>query len=176
MDISGVCSVRVSFLRELCDVVISILLKGSCMNERVLKWLKANKGKVFASPRNEVSKRQKQDFELLGIVDDRVKIRFVGSKHPALPLYFWMFDRTLKYLLENKGRPVRLGSKLTPPYDPDTVEGQIWKLPYPTGKASYKAAPHVCDILALAGLVEYLMVFNPETRRKVQGVKLLDNR
>jgi len=144
------------------------------MDERVLKWLKANKGKVFASPRHEVLKEKTQDFELLGIVDDRVNVRFVGSKYPALPLYFWMFDRTLKYIQENKGRAVRLGAKLVPPYELDTVEGQIWKKPYPTGKASYKAAPHVCDILALAGLVEYLLVFNPETRRKAQGVKLLE--
>jgi len=147
------------------------------MDERVLKWLKANKGRVFASPRNEVFKEKAQDFELLDIADERVKVHFSESTYQtALPLHFWMFDRALEYLLRNKGRPVRLGSKLTPPYDSDTIEGQIWKLPYPTGKASYKAAPHVCDILALAGLVEYLLVFNPETRRKVQGVKLLDNR
>jgi hypothetical protein len=86
-----------------------------------------------------------------------------------------MFDRTLKYLQENRGRAVRLGAKLAPPYEFDTLEGQIWKKPYPTGNTSYKASPHVCDILALAGLVEYVLVLNPETLRKVQGVKLLDN-
>jgi hypothetical protein len=144
------------------------------MDEQVLKWLKVNKGKVFASPRKEVFKEQTRDFELSGIADDRVSVRFVGSKYPALPLYFWMFDRTLKYIHENKGRTVRLGAKLVPPYESDTVEGQIWKKPYPTGNTSYKAAPHVCDILVLAGLVKYFPVFNPETRRKVQGVKLLD--
>jgi hypothetical protein len=144
------------------------------MDERVLKWLKANKGKVFASPRNDVFKRKTRDLELLCMVDDRVNIRFVGRKYPALPLYFWMFDRTLKYIQENKGRAVRLGTRLIPPYESGTVEGQIWKKPYPTGHASYKTAPHVCDILALAGLMEYVLVLNPETRRKVQGVKLLD--
>jgi len=144
------------------------------MDERVLKWLKANKGKVFVSPRNEVSSKQMYDFELLDIVDDRVKIRFVGSKYKALPLYFWMFDRTLKYIQENEGIAVRLGAKLVPPYESDTVEGQVWKKPYPTGNASYKASPHVCDILALAGLVEYVLVLNPETGRKVQGVKLFN--
>jgi len=145
------------------------------VDERVLKWLKVNKGKVFASPRNEVFKEQTQDFELSGIADDRVSVRFVGSKYPALPLYFWMFDRTLKYIQEDKGRAVRLGARLAPPYESDTVEGRIWKKPYPTGNTSYNAAPHVCDILALVGLVEYVLILNPETRRKVQGVKLLDN-
>ena len=144
------------------------------MDERVMKWVKANTGKVFASPR-EVSKRPTQSFEVVGIVDESVRIRFAGSKYPALPLCFWMFDRTLKYLQENRGRAVRLGAKLAPPYESDTVEGQIWKKSYPTGNTSYKAAPHVCDILALAGLVEYVLVLNPESARKVQGVKLLDN-
>jgi hypothetical protein len=139
-----------------------------------MKWLKANTGKVFASPR-AVFKRPTQDFEVLGIVGESVRIRFAGSKYPALPLYFWMFDRILKYLQENRGRAVRLGAKLAPPYESDTVEGRIWKKPYPTGNTSYKAAPHVCDILALADVVEYILVLNPEILRKVQGVKLLDN-
>lgn len=144
------------------------------MDERVMKWLKANTGKVFASPR-EMFRRPTQGFEVVGIVGESVRIRFAGSPYPALPLYFWMFDRTLKYLQENRGRAVRLGAKLAPPYESDTVEGQIWKKSYPTGNTSYKAAPHVCDILALAGLVEYVLVLNPENLRKVQGVKLRDN-
>ena len=144
------------------------------MDERVMKWLKANTGKVFASPR-EMFRRPTQGFEVVGIVGESVRIRFAGSPYPALPLYFWMFDRTLKYLQEKRGRAVRLGAKLAPPYESDTVEGQIWKKPYPTGNTSYKAAPHVCDILALAGLVEYVLVLNPENLRKVQGVKLRDN-
>jgi hypothetical protein len=144
------------------------------MDERVMKWVKANTGKVFASPR-EVFRRPTQDFEAVGIVGESVRIRFAGSNYPALPLCFWMFDRTLRYLQENRHRAVRLGAKLAPPYESDTVEGQIWKKPYPTGNASYKASPHVCDILSLAGLVEYVRVLNPESPRKVQGVKLLDN-
>jgi len=144
------------------------------MDERVMKWLKANTGKVFASPR-EMFRRPTQGFEVVGIVGESVRIRFAGSPYPALPLYFWMFDRTLKYLQENRGRSVRLGAKLAPQYESDTVEGQIWKRPYPTRNASYKAAPHVCDILSLAGLVEYVLVLNPETLRKVQGAKLRDN-
>jgi hypothetical protein len=144
------------------------------MDERVMKLVEANTGKVFASPR-EVFKRPTQGFEVVDIVGESVRIRFAGSKYPALPLCFWMFDRTLKYLQENRDRAVRLGAKIAPPYEPDTVEGQIWKNPYPTGNTSYKAAPHVCDILSLAGLMEYVLVLKPETLRKVQGVKLLDN-
>jgi hypothetical protein len=145
------------------------------MDERVMKWLRANTGKVFDSPRNKAFDRPTQRFEVVGIADESVRIRFAGSHYPALPLCFWMFDRTLEYLQKNKGRAVRVGAKIAPPYESDTVEGKIWKKPYPTGNASYKAAPHVCDILALAGLVEYILVLNPETLRKVQGVKLHDN-
>lgn len=148
------------------------LLKGSCMDERVLKWLKANTGKVFASPRNA----RAHDLKLLGIFDDGVRVHFVGSEYRALPLRFWMFDRTLEYIRENKDRAVRLGAKLIPPYESDTVEGQIWKKPYPTGNTSYKAAPHICDILALAGLVEYVLVLDPKTCRRVQAVKLLNRK
>jgi hypothetical protein len=146
------------------------------MDEQVLKWLDANKGKVFVSPRKEVFKVKTKVFELLGVVDDRVNIRFARSNHPAMPLFFWMFDRTLLYIHQNKGRAVRLGVKLAPPYEPDTVEGQIWRKPYPTGNASYKAAPHVCDILTLAGLIEYVPILKTGTRRRLQGVKLFDNR
>jgi hypothetical protein len=146
------------------------------MDERVLKWLRANKGKVFASPRNEVFKVKTKDFELLGIVDDRVNIRFVRSKYPALPLCFWMFDRALEYIQENEGRAVRLGAKLVPPYEPDTVEGHIWRKPYPTGNTSYKAGPHVCDILTLAGLIKYVPILKTGTRKRLQGVKLLDTK
>jgi len=144
------------------------------MDERVLTWLKVNEGETFESPRSKVSKRKKYDLKVVSVGSNRVNLDFARSEHQALPLYFWMFDRTLKYLEANRGRAVRLGTKLAPPYESDTVEGQIWEKPYPTVNTSYKAAPHVCDILALAGLVEYVLVLNPETHRKVQGVKLLD--
>jgi hypothetical protein len=146
------------------------------MDERVWKWLKANKGKVFVSPRKEIFKVKTKDFELLGVVDDIVNIRFARRNHPAMPLYFWMFNRTLEYIHENKDRAVRLGTKLVPPYEFDTVEGQIWRKPDPTGKSSYKAAPHVCDILALAGLIKHVSILKTGTRRRLQGVELLDTK
>jgi hypothetical protein len=146
------------------------------MDERVLNWLKVNVGETFESPRSKVSKRKKYDLRVVSVGSNRVNIDFVRSKYHAMPLYFWMFDRTLKYLQENEGRAVRLGAKLIPPYESDTVEGQIWRKPCLTGNTSYKAAPHVCDILALASLVEYVLASNPETCRKVQAVKLLSIR
>jgi hypothetical protein len=143
------------------------------MDARILKWLKKNKGKTFSSPRKMAFGRNPQDFAILD-VDERnkkVKIKFLNSRYPALPLHFWMFDRTLEFPDVNKNRYLPLGAKLQPPYLVDSVEGRIWKKPYPTGKSPYKASPHVCDIIALAGLAKYGYVVNPKTRRRVQGVR-----
>lgn len=107
-------------------------------------------------------------------MSERLKIRFEGSKYDALPLYFWMFERTIGYLLENKGKCICLGAKLKPPYYINSIEGQIWQKPYPTGNSSYKVAPHICDILELAEVAEYTYCVNPVTNRTVQGIKLLN--
>jgi hypothetical protein len=143
------------------------------MDERVLKWLKANEGETFESPRSEISKRRKYDLKIVRVGFGRVDIEFVGSKYQAMPLYFWMFERALDYVRENRDRPIRLGAKLQSPYEPDTIEEQIWKSK--EGICPYKAAPHICDILAIARLVEYILVDNPDTHRKVQAIKLVDS-
>ncbi|MEW6667276.1 MAG: hypothetical protein AB1512_18895 [Thermodesulfobacteriota bacterium] len=61
---------------------------------------------------------------------------------------------------------------MKPPYDEDTVEGQIWRSPYITA-TPFKASPHVCDIIVLSGIAEYGYAENPNTHRMVQGVKLI---
>jgi hypothetical protein len=145
------------------------------MDARILGWLEANRAKLFASPRSEVFGRRTEDFEIVSIKSDRVYIRFAGTAHVALPLIFSMFDRVLDCLQENQGKPVRLGAKVSPPYENDTLEAAIWKKPFPTGlNSSYKAAPHICDILVLSGIVEYVKVENPLTTLIVQGAKLID--
>ncbi len=144
------------------------------MDTRILDWLEANKGKTFASPRSEVFGRRTEDFEIVSIKSDRVNIRFGGANYVALPLIFSMFDRVLNCLQKNKGKSVRLGAKVSPPYDNGTLEAEIWKKPYPAGlKSSYKAAPHICDILVLSGLAEYIKVENSLTTRMIQGAKLI---
>ena len=142
------------------------------MDKRVLNWLLKNKGKVFASPRNEAFGSHTKDFEISSVKQDRVYIKFGGNKYEALPLVFQMFDRVLGYLAENKTKPIRIGAKIIPPYDNETLEGVIWKKPYPVGTVPYKASPHVCDILCLAGLIKYVSATNPLTGRRVQAVKL----
>jgi hypothetical protein len=137
------------------------------MNDQLLEWLKNNKGHTLESPRG----KKTYSIKITEINEElkRIKIKFVGGT-PALPLFFWMFDRALAFIKANKGSIVRLGAKVKRPFDPDTVEGKIWEEPllYPT---PYKAAPHVCDLLVLAGLAKYQKTRNPVSRRIVQGIK-----
>ena len=145
------------------------------MDKKVLEWLTDNEGKSFSSPRKAAFGRDPDDFLIVqvDVKAETVKVKFHKSQWPALPLHFWMFDRTVQYLRENWDKFVRLGAKLQSPYDPDTVEGIIWKKPYLTEKTSYKASPHVCDIIALAGLAEYGYAVNPKTGRRVQGMRFV---
>lgn len=137
------------------------------MNDQLLEWLKNNKGHTLESPRG----KKAYSIKITEINEElkRIKIKFVGGT-PALPLFFWMFDRALAFIKTNEGSIVRLGAKVKRPFDPDTVEGKIWEEPllYPT---PYKAAPHVCDLLVLAGLANYKTTKNPATHRIVQGIK-----
>jgi hypothetical protein len=141
------------------------------MDERILEWLKNKRGHTFKSPREEAFCTETHPVNIVEI-DERygkVKIDFEGGTQ-GLPLFFWMIDRALKFIESNKERIVRLGAKVKRPFDPDTVEGKIWEEPllYPT---PYKAAPHVCDLLVLAGLAKYQKTRNPVSRRIVQGIK-----
>jgi len=96
------------------------------MDQYVLSWLKNNVGKTFPSQRKKAFPVKILD---LNIDQEEVRFEFVGGKSNALPLFFWMFDRTLEYLRANNERFVMLGTRVQPPYDDDTVEGEIWREP-----------------------------------------------
>mgnify|MGYP000954428278 CR=1 FL=1 len=98
-------------------------------NSKLLEWLNNNQGKTFDSPRNQLFNTKTRGFEITAIKSDRINIKF--EEKIALPLLFSMFDRAITRLSADQGKPVRLGAKLNPPYDPDTLEAAIWKLPYP---------------------------------------------
>jgi hypothetical protein len=142
------------------------------VNSKLLQWLKDKEGKSFGSPRKEIFGRKTRDFEIISVTQDRVNIKFEGKY--ALPLLFSMFDRTLDYLSSNGDKPIWLGAKVNPPYEPNTLEETIWKKPYLGNYTnSYKVGPHICDILVLAGLAKYVKMINPLTDRKVQGAQIL---
>jgi hypothetical protein len=139
------------------------------MDHMIFNWLRENVGKTFKS-----LKPRAKDIQIL-VVDDysgTVRLKFIGGVI-ALPLYFWMFERTIKYLVI-KNCAVRIGAKVAPPFDDDTIEGQIWLKPHPKPPGTpFKAAPHVCDLLVHAGFGKYEDVINLSTNRKVQGIRYM---
>jgi len=132
--------------------------------------MKANIGRTI-----DPLRKNALPFKIKAVDEPHKKVNFTFrdrdgvTEKIALPLHFAMFERALTYLEANKAGMVRLGAKVKPPYDQDTVEGQIWRQPYvcPT---PFKASPHVCDIIALSGLAEYGRVKNHRTGHEVQAI------
>jgi len=142
------------------------------MDSQVLQWLDANISRVFDSPRKNVFGRDPQSFKIVKIdkKSSCVRVAFGGGVTLALPLSFWMFDRTLNYLRNNPDTVFPIGARLQPPYPKDSIEDEIWREPRPY-PSPYKAAPHVLDILACAGMVEFTYTQDRETGRRVQGAR-----
>jgi hypothetical protein len=137
------------------------------MGHSIFRWLRENVGKTFESPRPRA-----KDIRILPVDDESgsLKLQFVGGVL-SLSLYFWMFERAINYLISQKNCAVRVGAKVAPPFDQETIEGQIWLEPHREPRTPFKAAPHVCDLLVLAGIAKYETVINPSTGREVQGIK-----
>ena len=102
--------------------------------------------------------------------DKTVEIDFIGGKSKAQPLFFWMFNLALDYLIANEGRYIWLGTDLKPPYKDDTIERTIWK---DQSTSPYKVAPFICDFLVLSGVAEYGYARNPETAKEVQVIRYI---
>lgn len=140
----------------------------------VINWTKNNVGKTFQSPREFLDKKcrskKPSPVKIIAVQEDKVTFDFVEKKTKALPLYFWMFDRALRYLNSNRNRYIMLGARVKPPFDDDTIEGQIWKEPYDYS-SPFKVSSHICDFLELSGVAKYGCTTNPKTGRYVQGIK-----
>lgn len=149
-----------------------ITLYHVTLDKRIVNWVKKNLGKEFSSTRKKMFGTNTIDFELVNIDDTKVSIRFLGSNYNALPLKLWMFERTLKHLSNNYGSFVPIGARIRPPYIPNSVEEAIWKKPLPEDISTYKVAPHICDVLEIAGIVEFGFAHKDNSKRKLQGVKL----
>ena len=142
------------------------------MDKRILNWLRENVGETFESPRKKVFKIKRVfPVKIISVDEEKeiLRFKFVGG-NIVLPLYFWMFEKALDYIKSKKDKVVRLGAKVAPPYDENTVEGQIWREPL---KSPFKASPHVCDILVLSGIANYEETKNPKTKKNVQGIRYI---
>jgi hypothetical protein len=142
------------------------------MDLELLNWLKENSGRTFESPRKDVFGSNPQDLTIRYVdeEDKLVRISFSEKKTLALPLYFWMFDRTLEHLKRNPETAYPIGARLQPPYSKESVEEAIWREPM-LYSSPYKSSPHVLDILALAGFVKFQKTRSRDTDRQVQGAK-----
>ena len=140
---------------------------------KVYEWVVENIGSTFSSPRERVFGRSTKDFKIIRIDEEKVSIKFEGSKYVALPLKFWMFERTIEHLEKNKGIYVPRGARIGPPYIPGSVEEAIWKDPLPEKTSKYKVAPHIVDLLELAEEVELGAAYKLGSRRRLQGVRTL---
>jgi hypothetical protein len=140
--------------------------------DSIYKWVETKIGSTFQSPREREFGTRTKDFQIVGIDDAKVSIKFEGSKYLALPLKRWMFERTLVHLKKNAGAFVPIGARIGPPYIPNSVERVIWEDPLPEDISTYKVAPHICDVLELAGIVELGPAYVPGSSRRLQGVRI----
>ncbi|MBL7079602.1 transposase [Candidatus Bathyarchaeota archaeon] len=121
----------------------------------------------------ELERRRAPDDFMITYVDEKdqkVGIKFKKSVYQALPLHFWMFNRTIEHLQTAK-EFVPLGAAVRPPYIKGSVEQAIWMKPFPTGSSEYRVSSFTCDILLLVGLIEYVYARNPESGKRVQGAR-----
>jgi hypothetical protein len=147
------------------------------MNEQLLEWLKSNRNQSFESPRRTIFGTNTQRFEIIRVNEAKgiVEIEF-KKRYTHLRLEFWRFETALDFLKRNRGKWVRLGTRIDSD-DPDTVEYQIQqkaKQLHPHRHIDYKSAPHVCDLLVLSGIAEYGRTLNPMTNWENQAVRLVE--
>lgn len=56
--------------------------------DQMFKWVEKNIGSTFSSPREKEYGTGTRDFQIMGIDNEKVSIKFEGSKYVALPLKF----------------------------------------------------------------------------------------
>jgi len=145
------------------------------LTERVFDFMRNNLNKTLESPRTLVFKkgRQPQTFKIVEFDDakQRIKIEFQESG-TKLPLEFWRFELAIEFLFE-RGEFVRIGASLDA-QDKSSLEWVLQKheKEFYGRRAGTKTAPHVGDILVLAGVAEYGKIRNPKTRRMTQAIRL----
>ena len=120
------------------------------------------------------NKRRPQDYTIESVDVDLQRVLLTFRSGTPISLDFWRFNEVIDCLEENNERWVRVGSSVDPS-DPDTIEFRLFKTAEAKGfsAANLRTAPFVCDLLAICGIIEYELISNPRTGRKVQAVRLL---
>ena len=144
---------------------------------QIIQFLERNRGKMLNSPREIFSRGRRKPPMRFSIIEinnseKRVKIRFEKTqpdkKETELPLEYWRFKLTLNYLKGKHLVPIG-GSLVNPP------KGSLEYILQEKGKRKYslKTAPHIADLLVLAGLAELDKVKSPTSGRRVQAIRML---
>jgi len=137
-----------------------------------LHFIKQNRGREFKSPRKQFGGRSPMNFRIVDFNNEKLKMQFDSGT--TLPLHFWRFETAIDNL--NQKTFIPIGARISEDYDASSLEG-ILKEGYKkrTGnKTDTKTAPHIADILVLAGIAE-LGLAKSKLGRKVQGIRLKSN-
>ncbi len=143
------------------------------MTDKIIDFMNRNKGIWFESPRKSFfggRSSRAQRFKLsFNSKTDKVVFEFEsGTK---LGIEHWRIIESIK-LLENKEK-VSIGARISEVYSSDSLEGHLKEI----AKSMYgrttdtKTAPHIADLLVIAGLAE-LDYAKSSSGRKVQGIRL----
>ena len=130
-------------------------------------------GKWIAPPRNKVFKIEAQSYLLTKMVDEEQYLEIKFESGTPLRLHYWRFNLVIDILTEAKGEYVIIGSRINP-QETHTIEGSLVCEAHEKGYpyANLGTAPFVCDLIVLCGYAIYGYMNNPETGRRVQGVKI----
>lgn len=136
-----------------------------CFVEYVGKWI--------IPPRNEAFNEAAQSYLFTKMLDEEQYIEVRFESGTPLRLHFWRFNHVIDILTEKRGEYVMVGSRINP-QETHTIEGSLvceaHERNYPY--ANLRTAPFVCDLIVLCGYAEYGYMINPETGRRVMGIKV----
>lgn len=137
-----------------------------------IKFAKDNIGVEFESPRKEFGgSNPPQNFKIIEVDDNKKRIIIVFKSGTPLPLEYWRFEETLNFINMNEFVPI--GASINEKYHKDSLEGVLKERAKKKSqkKTDTKTAPHIADLLQLAGIAE-LGKTKSSNNRIVQGIKL----
>ncbi|WP_440955555.1 hypothetical protein ACSAZK_00850 [Methanosarcina sp. Mfa9] len=140
--------------------------------ELIKSYVNSNSGKWVESPRNKAfGENKRQKYQLFQKTPGD-KILFKLESGNPLYIEIWRFKEAVIFLDASKG-PVKIGARISENYPGISLESHLIKIAKKIYNRSSdtKTAPHIADLLVLAGIAEFKHIV-PVMGRKVQGVKL----
>lgn len=149
--------------------------------KQILQFLERNRGEMLTSPRKMFSRGRRKPpmrFSIIEINNSKQheKIQFEqilpDKEETELPLDYWRFELSLEYL-EGKNF-VPIGARLVnPPKGSLEYVLQEEEKRKKKKEGATKTAPHIADLLVLAGFAELDKVKSPISGRSVQAIRII---